>query len=280
MKNIRSTNNSTQQDFDITEPSFFDPHTVTKYFMNQKPLTQNERKKLKSSGSKYNDDLFPNNYNSIEGKDSYGKFIDPNTKIEKATKLLEKDPKTGKKPEFKRIAEIFGGHGFHIFKGKIGPSNIIQMELGNCYFLSALASASQYPSLIQRLFRHKYSSKSIGYYEVILFIDGEWQVVILDDWLVVIGGSVPIKAKFAQTEDYRIWVMLLEKAWAKVNRGYANIVTGHIEDALYSIMGSKAVYKYFYNNTIPIQSVFAEVSFYLASNNIAMANSIKGNTVE
>lgn len=43
--------------------------------------------------------------------------------------------------------------------------------------------------------------------------------------------------KFAKPNGQEIWVMLLEKAWAKVNGGFANIVGGDNQDSYYALTG-------------------------------------------
>ena len=72
-------------------------------------------------------------------------------------------------------------------------------------------------------------------YELLLNIDGQLQIVIVDDY-------IPIKksykmAAFAQSKGNEIWVMLLEKAWAKVNGGYLNIIAGLPHESLEFLTG-------------------------------------------
>ena len=43
--------------------------------------------------------------------------------------------------------------------------------------------------------------------------------------------------RFAKSNNKKIWVILLEKAWAKVNGGYVNIISGRAEDALEFLTG-------------------------------------------
>ena len=52
-------------------------------------------------------------------------------------------------------------------------------------------------------------------------IDGEWKIVLLDDKIPVKKGTKePIGAR---SNNKVVWGLFLEKAWAKVNGGYANI---------------------------------------------------------
>jgi hypothetical protein len=59
-----------------------------------------------------------------------------------------------------------------------------------------------------------------------LFIDGQWQVVIVDDYLPVKKNSENLV--FAKPNGNEIWVLLLEKAWAKVNGGYSTQFSAYL----------------------------------------------------
>ena len=52
-------------------------------------------------------------------------------------------------------------------------------------------------------------------------IDGIIQQIVIDDYIPVNQFGSPI---FCQPNKDQIWVPLLEKAWAKINKGYANII--------------------------------------------------------
>ncbi len=59
--------------------------------------------------------------------------------------------------------------------------------------------------------------------------------MILDDYFVVRKGTNT--HKFAAPNGEELWVRLIEKAWAKVNQGYANIVGWQSKDAYYFLTG-------------------------------------------
>ena len=103
------------------------------------------------------------------------------------------------------------------------PKDIIQGNFGDCYFLSALAAiVHEYPELVYRLFVLEKNPSHI--YGVRLFIDGIWKTIILD-------ACFPINQYGslcgAQPHHRNIWVMLLEKAWAKVYQTFENIHSGY-----------------------------------------------------
>ena len=123
---------------------------------------------------------------------------------------------------WKRSSEIFDKP--QIFDGPLDLTSINQGNLGNCYFIASIISLCRQPKMIYRLFPSKTSSL-IGYYEVLLFIEGEWQTVILDDFFPIY--ELRNKFVYGQSSKKEIWFLLLEKAWAKVNGSYEQSDTGN-----------------------------------------------------
>jgi hypothetical protein len=80
-----------------------------------------------------------------------------------------------------------------------------------------VADLAEKPEMIYRLFRTKQRNAQC-YFEVVLFIDGEWQIVLLDDFFVV-HKSQGHKSDFVFSipNGFLIWVQILEKDWAIVN---------------------------------------------------------------
>ena len=129
------------------------------------------------SGTLYEDPLFPPNKNSLLGLDSNGKPIDSTTSKEKANNI------DTNKITFARASTIFGDK-YELFSEKIEMGDVIQGQLGDCYFLSSVANLCKFPSLIMNLFKTKDTNKD-GFYEIILHIDGKPQIVIVDDYLPI-----------------------------------------------------------------------------------------------
>ncbi len=76
-------------------------------------------------------------------------------------------------------------------------------------------------------------------YGVWLCLDGEWKVMIIDD-------SIPTEDNrtiFSHNHGQEIWVMLLEKAFAKAMGSYYNCQKGLVGVALSTLTG--APYEYF-----------------------------------
>ena len=189
------------------------------YFKDEKPYTDNKM---------FTDQNFPPTEASLMALDKSNKPID-----ERAYKE-NKDDINPKEIEFIRISELYKGQKYDLFLDETTIDDIKQGGLGDCYFLSSLASLTKYPQLIDTIFKTEGISPN-GYYEIILFIDGKPQIVIVDDY-------VPVYKKnkypcFARPNGNEVWVMLAEKAWAKVNGGYLNIIGGNPHEVLQALTG-------------------------------------------
>lgn len=113
---------------------------------------------------------------------------------------------------WKRPKEIYKGKTYFVIKDGVDPSDINQGDLGDCYFLSCISCLAAYPKRIKRIFNNTEVQQS-GCYCIALCIQGCWEEIIIDD-------SFPCKRNtpyFTSSKENEIWVMLLEKAWAKVN---------------------------------------------------------------
>ena len=155
--------------------------------------------------------------NIEESLDGEHKFVDKDFPTTQDSLGPESYPEN---VEWKRAAEFMKGE-FSIFERKIEPQDIKQGRLGDCYFLSAIASISEFPFVVKRLFETTDIS-SYSYYGVWLFIDGFWKCIVVDDYFPLHGG----KPFFSRSNGGEIWVMLLEKAYAKVFKSYQRIEQG------------------------------------------------------
>ena len=91
--------------------------------------------------------------------------------------------------------------------------------------------------MIANLFKTKEMNKD-GFYEIIFMIDGKPQIVIVDDFIPVrLSRSNKPKCCFAKPHENEIWVILLEKAWAKINGGYLNIIAGKSREVFEVLTG-------------------------------------------
>lgn len=105
--------------------------------------------------------------------------------------------------------------------------------MGDCYFLSSIASIiSIYPELIAE--RFLFNKNPANYYAVKLFIDGEWKVIKTDDRFPC-RGTTPL---YAKPHTQEIWVMLLEKCWAKNFGSYRVIESGSSKEGFMALTGA------------------------------------------
>lgn len=194
---------------------------VLNYWKNQSPYDKNIEK--------FTDLLFPPNINSILGKNENGEYIDKINGEKKANKLKKLSIK------WKRPEEIFNNEKYFLFKDKsnLNISNIKQGNIADCYFISSIIGLAKDPNMIYKLYNIKEINIK-GYYEIILFIDGDFQLVIIDDYLPVLDNN---KFCFCNPINNEIWLCLLEKAWAKINGGYANIIKGFAHHVLETLTG-------------------------------------------
>ena len=81
-----------------------------------------------------------------------------------------------------------------------------------------MAAISEYPFVVKRIFCTTEES-SYGAYGVWLFIDGRWKCVVVDDRFPVHNN----KPYYSRNHLNEIWVMLIEKAYAKVFGSYERI---------------------------------------------------------
>lgn len=192
-----------------------------RYFKNQIPP--------QNTDTMFVDPFFPPNDNSIFGCDQFGNPIDPSDKRRKdSSKYFKVKPG---ETEWKRPDEIFCGP-YSVFEGKIEAGDSLQGGIGDCYFLSAISAIAEFPQMICQIFK-TISLSMNGCYEVALRLNGEWKLIILDDYFPCSkNGGYPI---FSRPNGNEIWAMLLEKAWAKVNGGYINIDSGFSIEVLSSL---------------------------------------------
>jgi len=161
-------------------------------------------KSIINSGKPYSDKLFPAGPKSL---------VHPSQ---------EKEHGELKQYTWKRASEIFKGTPYEIFDG-ISVNDIEQGALGDCYFLCAVAAVAEVPNRIINLFETQSVNKS-GIYAINGYIMGEKQLIVMDDFLPWSDqyNCMP----FVRSAEKEIWVSLLEKAWAKANGSYSNIVSG------------------------------------------------------
>ena len=174
-------------------------------------------------GEQWTDDIFPPNNESIIGNSQ--KYNDLFESEENDIDIND--------IEWKRANDIF--YEPKLFSGNINLKEITNGKICSSYFISAISAICEYPGLIQKIFINKEYNPD-GYYTLLLYIDGEYQSIYLDDYFPCLKGTnIPYFSKLNNNNS--LWFLLLEKAWAKINRSYKNAISGWPNDVFRAFTG-------------------------------------------
>ena len=173
--------------------------------------------KMAAPGTIYTDELFQPIKKNLCPVDKYGKWSFPDD-------ITQDDVEGWENLSWARPEKIFNSENYQVFYEGVSKDDIIQGGLGDCYFLSAVAALCEYPELIEKLFYIKEKSKE-HCYGCYYRINGIWQLVLIDDYFPCYG-SWGKNFAFSSTNGKELWVVLLEKAWAKLNGSYAKAIGG------------------------------------------------------
>ena len=124
-----------------------------------------------------------------------------------------------------------------IFYESIEPNDIRQGSLGNSWFLSALATLAERPALVERLFITK-GVNSQGVYKIRLCKNGEWVTITIDDFFPCYPEGGPL---FSRGHGNELWILLLEKAYAKLHGNYFLLRGGYTNEALIDLTGCPSI---------------------------------------
>jgi len=138
---------------------------------------------------------------------------------------------------WKRIEEMYPGDK-KVFDS-IEPNDIKQGMLGDCYFLSSLSALAENAQRIQRMFDtadYDYT----GCYKLRMFDMGRLAEIIVDDFFPVdpSTGELAFSGPKIDHGVTELWVILLEKAWAKRFGSYWRVDAGYTNEALTDLTGA------------------------------------------
>jgi hypothetical protein len=185
---------------------------------------------------------------------SIKKFSDPYFKPELKSLIPEdlNDPSFEKTPkkyiqEYKTyqwlsLSEIYRDKKYTLFDGEITADEINQGFLGSCYILVSLMGLCINNQRIKRIFLNK-EVNSKGVYGVKLLIQGEYNAITVDDFIPCKRGDMT--PAFSYTKNNEIWIMILEKAWAKINKScYMRTWLGTPHEALTTLTEAPCVFEH------------------------------------
>jgi len=137
--------------------------------------------------------------------------------------------------QWRRGAEIFesgeGGKRTQLFVGGIDPSDVTQGQLGNCWLLAAIATLADHHGVIEQCFISQQFNQQ-GKYKLKLYDDAEekFQTVTVDSYFPCAADSAdnPNSGQplFANPDGNELWVLLLEKSFAKFMGSYGALEGG------------------------------------------------------
>ena len=227
------------------------PNGVTKYFRDQKPYTNADKQFI--------DETFPPTDDSLLSTKCCWNFGH-------SAQVSNQGSYHWVKPD------SFLGSYYCVYDDQVSQNDLRQGSLGDCYFLAALSAMTEFPGLVDQLFRGGAKKSSNGYYEVFMFIDEEWQIVIIDDFVPALNGSnFP---QFVRPSRNAIWPLLLEKVWAKINDGYSNIIAGKSIWPLHLLTGFPCSI-HFFNMCSDLHSLWNKLTSHDSRNDIMTCSSYK-----
>jgi calpain-15 len=142
---------------------------------------------------------------------------------------------------WKRPKEVYGKGKFKVF-ADIGPNDIKQGLCGDCYFLSAISSLAEIQKRVTDIFITEEVNEA-GCYAMYFYINGEVKEVVVDDYFPY-DTHKQTWAFSRSNKDNEIWVLLLEKAWAKICGSYQRIEAGTVGEALPYLCGAPSKFYY------------------------------------
>ncbi|KAF7312318.1 Calpain catalytic domain-containing protein [Mycena indigotica] len=179
--------------------------------------------------------------------------------------------------DVRRVTEIFDNPQFFVDGAR--SSDIIQGALGDCWFVSALATMATKPNLIKSLCVAR--DEQVGVYGFVFFRDMRWVSVVIDDLLYT---KIPKYEELSNNEkdifhkdkdryndlarkgtktlyfarsatEGETWVALFEKAYAKLHGDYAALQGGEACEAIEDMTGAVS-------SLIPCQDILDRDQFW------------------
>jgi calpain-15 len=167
---------------------------------------------------RYTDKKFPANAKSIGAwKDKSEADVGKEIEWQRAVTYFESKLTAEQSKEGVRVK---------LFEDGVEPKDVAQGGLGDCWLISALACMSEHEGLLRTIFKTQEFNER-GKYSVRLY-DGrakKWTVVTVDDNLPLLKGSTSLL--FAQPKGQELWVVLIEKAFAKFCGNYVSLDGGN-----------------------------------------------------
>ena len=137
----------------------------------------------------------------------------------------------------------------------VEPNDILQGSLGDCWLLCALACLAEFPDYFKStIFKKNNKISENGKYELQLYdiSKGKWIEVTIDDKIPCYKKEwfdIP-RPLFAQPNENELYILLIEKAFAKLSGCYDKLTGGYPVLAWLVLTGCEDIYLWSRNNDI------------------------------
>ncbi|XP_015270504.1 PREDICTED: calpain-12-like, partial [Gekko japonicus] len=138
---------------------------------------------------------------------------------------------------WKRPKDISGSRPPQFISDGMTRFDVLQNQLGDCWFLAAAASLTLHQELLRKVVPLEQTFEEEDYAGIFHFRFwqyGEWVDVVVDDRLPTVNGKLYF-GRYSDGDEF--WMPLLEKAYAKLNGSYGAINGGHMKDAFVDFTG-------------------------------------------
>ncbi|KAK8848322.1 hypothetical protein M9Y10_019385 [Tritrichomonas musculus] len=153
---------------------------------------------------------------------------------------------SGSNYEWKRIDDVYNVPLFQ--KKLIDPDFIQQGEIGDCYFLTALAYIARKSETVKHLFDIETPESILGSEKdsinikcgaVVIYFNvfGRRTPVLIDTYILFLKGRRLPRFGHPSDINQSPWLCLVEKAFAKLHGSFSNIISGGIGYAIYTLLG-------------------------------------------
>tara|TARA_Y100000389_G_scaffold171916_2_gene179912 strand:+ start:1590 stop:3269 length:1680 start_codon:yes stop_codon:yes gene_type:complete len=128
----------------------------------------------------------------------------------------------------------------------IEPNDIIQGSVGSCWLLCALSALAEFPAFFERKVFITKEINDEGKYEMNFYnpSNRKWEIQTVDDRIPCTKGSWFRKSSplFAKPHENEMYILLLEKAFAKIAGSYQKISGGYPVLAWLILTGCEELY--------------------------------------
>lgn len=126
---------------------------------------------------------------------------------------------------------------FTIFKDGVANTDVHQQELGDCYYISALAVLNYEDVRDKFIFESEAEFMQCGAFCIKFYNNGKEDIVIIDDYFAFREGDDSHYNMCISDNYAELWPTIMEKAYAKKYGSFDNIEGGWVQFALADLTG-------------------------------------------